>query len=272
MKTAEDGVERIVASEARRFIQKDPSKLKLVAGLYALSGAGLELGKVARASYFFVRHLDDLLDGEIQGEADPIGFAEDLRDQITTRQFRASPRIGRLAAYALPALERRGRPDDNPAGDFIQVIDAMMFDHQRAKNRQTLTAEELKKYYYNVLDPGTNLMLIGFCSDLRIRDIPSFSPNLGRLYSVRDIEKDWELGFVNIPSEILVDASLDRTASIGEMTRSPDIQAWFNDEVADASANLHAIRSDLPTNERLTSTVMNGFISQAVTIQPPSLS
>lgn len=82
MKINNLGVEGIIASEAHRFIQKDPSKLKLVAGLYALSGVNLELGKVARASYFFIRHLDDLLDGEMEITSDPIDTPKILRSKL----------------------------------------------------------------------------------------------------------------------------------------------------------------------------------------------
>lgn len=271
MKVIGDGVEQVVASEARRFVSKDPTKLKLVAGLYALSGVNLELGKVARASYFFIRHLDDLLDGEMAGVADLLGYTEDLRDQVTSRQFKDTPRIGRLAAYALPVLERRGQPSDNPGADFVQVIDAMVFDYHRRLERRTLTEDELATYYNDTLDPGTNLMLMGFRSDLRAGDIPAFSPNLGRLYSIRDFKKDWEHGFINIPGEVLAANNLISSQDFVEVAGHAGIQEWFGDEIADASAWLQAVRQDIPSHERLTRIVLNGFIDQAVQVQRPVL-
>ena len=264
-------VERIVASEARRFVGKDPSKLKLVAGLYALSGVNLELGKVARSSYFFIRHLDDLLDGEMEGSGitDPLGYAEDLKDQVVRRRFRAIPRIGRLAAHALPILERRGRPDDDPTADFVQVIDALVFDYHRRLERRALTSEELSVYYHDVLDPGVNLLLMGFQSDLRVSDLPTFAPNLGRLYSIRDVGKDWGLGFINIPGEVLARSGSDRNMPLEEVVGNPSIQEWFMRELAEPTANLQAIRQELPQDEWLTRLALKGFISQAVQVHPP---
>ena len=66
-------VEYLVAKEAMKLLARDPSKyIRGVSGLYLLSSKGLELGRVARASYFFVRHVDDLLDGHSNSVEDPL--------------------------------------------------------------------------------------------------------------------------------------------------------------------------------------------------------
>lgn len=264
-----DGVEQIIASEARRFAGKDPTKRKLVAGLYALSAVSPELGKVARASYFFIRHLDDLLDGEMTGVANPLEYTEHLREQIIQGRPGTTRSIGRLASYALPVLEKRGHPTDNPRADFVQVIDAMVFDYHRRQTRQALSGAELTDYYHHVLDPGANLMLMGFRSVIRVNDLPSFSPNLGRLYSVRDIRKDWELGFINIPTEVLIDGQLDPDMPFDILVRNQFAQDWFAAEIHEAGMQLQTIKPSLPPTEHVTHLALSGLISQAVAVQPP---
>ena len=70
------GVERENAREALRLVRKEtPQHVSLVLGLYALSCKERELGKVARTSYFFMRHMDDALDGDMHLGTDPLPYA-----------------------------------------------------------------------------------------------------------------------------------------------------------------------------------------------------
>lgn len=259
------GLESTIAHEALRFVRKDPSKLKLVLGLYALSAKDHELGKVTRASYFFVRHLDDLLDGEMEIVQDPLEYALDLRDQIETHRIRQNSKIARLGGFAIESLEKRSRPEDNPRGDFVRAIDALIFDYHRRLDRRVLSSEQLQTYYSEVLDPGLNLMLIGFDSSMRANDIPAFSPNLGRLYSLRDLEKDWELGFINIPKSVLQTASLTSHSSFEQVSHNEIINHWTGYEKEAASQNLFDFGQQINTlEEPFTRKVLDGLVNQAV--------
>lgn len=260
-----NSIEGVVAKEAWRFVKKDRTKLKLTLGLYALSGKDRELGKVARASYFFIRHLDDLLDGEMTSTSDPLAYAENLKDQIARSDYDDSMPLARLAKFAIPVLEKRGTPQDNPNGDFLRVIDALVFDYHRRMERGVLTADELGNYYHEVLDPGLNLMLIGFESSIRANDLPDFSPNLGRLYSLRDLDKDWTLGFVNIPRNILQNAGVTQFSDFSEVNTNPTIEQWKINEFIEASENLNLVQQQVSVyDEPLARGVLKGFISQAI--------
>ena len=77
------GVEWENAREALRLAKKDiPSHVTLVLGLYALSCKERELGQVARSSYFFMRRMDDILDGDLQINGEPLLLAQNVRNQI----------------------------------------------------------------------------------------------------------------------------------------------------------------------------------------------
>lgn len=258
-------VDKIVRHEAIRFIEKDRTKLKLVLGMYALSLKDRELGKVARASYFFARHLDDILDGERTFIGDPVEYALTHREQIETGVFDRSSPLSRLAEYSIPILDKRAKHRDNPRGEFVRLIDAMVFDHDRRQARRTLTYNDLQSYYSNSLDPGLNLMLIGFESDIRAADIPAFSPNLGRLYSVRDLKKDWQLGIINIPDDVLGLAELDAYAPYDTIRSNRTTRGWRSMEIIDAGNRLMSLQGDIAgLQEPLTSKVINGLANSAI--------
>lgn len=258
-------VEGIIATEALRFVRKDRTKLKLALGLYALSASDPSLGKLARASYYFMRHLDDVLDGEREIDRHPLEYVQGIKRQIVNRQSGKYDRITALANFAIPLLEKKGDSNDHPRQEFTQAIDALIFDYHRRIERRSLTNGELSVYYHDVLDPGLNLMLIGFGSGLRAKDMNDFSPNLGRLYSVRDLDKDWTLGFINIPAEVLAQAELDSNSSLTEVKAHPTIGQWKQTEVADSSYNLNSLKHGIDfTHERLARFAIDGIIDSAV--------
>lgn len=260
-----DGVELTAGHEAIRLVKKDRAKLKLTLGLYALSLKDREIGKLTRASYFFARHLDDLLDGEMDGIADPVGYAQSLSEQIKKDEFDDSMKISRLAKFAVPILESKAKPDDNPRQEFVDLIDTMVFDYDRRLDRRTLSSEELELYYSQILNPGIDLMLIGFESEVRTCDIPNYSRNLGRLYSVRDLEQDWSVGIINVPTETLWNANLSAEDSYQELTSNSVITAWAEDEVIDATRRMVRVQETIANiPEKLSVTVLNGLASSAI--------
>lgn len=260
-----DEIDQIIRTEAKRFVDKDRSKLKLTLGLYALTLKGRELGKVARASYFFVRHLDDLLDGELDVGADPVEYATDLKEQVKTGAFNAKWPISKLAAYSLPVLESKAKYGDDPRDEFVRVIDAMLFDHYRRHDRRVLNNSELRYYYQESLDPGLNLLLIGLGSNLRAKDIPDFSPCLGRLYSLRDMQKDWQLGIINIPDNILREGMLSQHATYQQVASSSFISEWAEREIVESIAGLYPTHYYLENlDEPLTQKIVGGLVDNAI--------
>ena len=258
------GVEGIVWDEAKRFVSKDPTKRKLVAGLYAMSLRGWETGKITRASYFFLRQLDDVLDGEMSN-ANPLKYAQDRRQQVETGEFIGTSAIDNLAKFALPRLEQRAKPGDNPRGEFLTVIDAMMFDHNRRLGRQTTTADTLLAHHKRSNDPPFNILLTGIESNLRMRDIPDYGTSMGRIYSVRDLDKDWQLGLINIPDEVLTTAEVAPSDSLDMVRRNPLVDEWLHEEVTDSSAVLQAVRKEvLPDTEPLARLIIGGMARQAM--------
>lgn len=236
-------IESIIGSDAARFIKKDPEKLPLVASLYAASLLGMKTGRLTRATYFLLRHIDDILDGEMDTSkvsegiiADPVRYAEQLKHQIAQVETDTSTIATSLATYVVPKLVDVAKPTDNPQASLNSVIDMMIFDHLRRQRRQSHTENELHGYYQQMLDSSIDVILISLKSQTRSDIAPEFSTNQGRLYSVRDLKKDWELGIINIPIEVLEAASLDTDATYEEMMTSPVIGDYLKLELHDSQA------------------------------------
>lgn len=277
-------VESLCAKEAIRVVGRKQSRV-LSLYLLSLSGAlygkreftgdllayakdfksdigwGLEVGRVARTIYFLLRHVDDLLDGDIRKPGDSLDYVINLSAQIRANDFRDDPEIGMLARYSLNVLERKARPEDNPRQNVVDIFGVMVFDHTRSRERLTLTAKQLEKYYQCTFSPITDIMLIGLESQHRASGIPALSQSQGRIYCWRDLETDWARGTINIPGEILGAASLTVDSTLEEVQASSTVKDWFQDELGQSRNELLALKKELQNSpERLTSRVCNSLI------------
>ena len=259
------GVERLAATESARLLIHEPKKYAgLVAGLYLLSLKDFELGKVQRAYYLFLRHIDDFLDEPKKRTDGQLPYVLNLRNQVESGNFTGNPKIGDLAKYSLEVFERKSLPTDNPRQDFVNVIDAMVFDYQRAGERQVLSEKELNNYYHDTFFSVVNLTLIGLESQFRASDIPALSYGQGRVFSVRDLDEDWQSGVINIPQEILEQAQLDQNSPITEVTKNPIINDWLRNQLVGSKQELTTVKNQLKASgERITPMLCNGVLKTA---------
>lgn len=222
--------------EAKRFWQKDPSKKTLIAFLGATSLIRPGKGTLIRSLYYFVRGIDDLLDGEYVGDpitADPKGYAEDIKYQIVKNgTVQPNDRLTRLGNYAVPRIFRLASKNDNVGVSISTLIDEMVFDYDRRQNRAVSNAIRLKQNYTGGLDESLNLLFVALGSSIRSRDIGAYSFAQGRLYAARDLEKDWGLGIINVPSEVLIGrAKLTSEVPYSELIAEPLIETWLQGEI-----------------------------------------
>jgi hypothetical protein len=222
--------------ESARFWRKDPTKKALIAFLGATSLFRPGKGTLIRSVYYFFRGLDDLLDGEYKDvtiTADPRGYAEDIKHQIVEKgSVQPKDRITRLGNYAVPRLINLACKQDDVSESVVTLIDEMVFDHDRRQTRAVSNADRLKQNYTGGLGESLNLLFVALGSPIRNRDIGSYSYAQGRLYAARDLKKDWNLGIVNVPHEILVEqAGMSSGASYAEIIAEPLITEWIKSEV-----------------------------------------
>lgn len=239
-------IESCIGQEAKRLVHKDRQKGKLVASLYAASLLGLQKGRQIRAAYFFMRYLDDLLDGEIEpGEMSPREYASDVLEQLESGHIKPDDRIKQLGAYTLSHLE----PAHEVRDQMARILRAMIFDYDRRLVRQTVSSEQLHEYYAGMLDASVDGALTAIGSSGRSNDTPGLGLNLGRLYSLRDLRPDWTSGIINIPGEVLISTGVGVDVPYGEMVDAPGIRTWIHDETVSATDAMQRIlrrTSELP--------------------------
>lgn len=253
--------EKDVAKEAWGIISTRPDQFKTVAGLYLLSIAGKEKGYTMRTSVFPMRNVDDGLDGDLLVEK-PLEMATDIQRQIETNQFNENDPNAMMLKSSLEILERKALPEDNPRQDFLDLVGAMIFDHERQQERRILTAEELDDYFVNTFDTWVNIMLLAIDSKLRSNDIPALSYAQGWIYSMRDLPIDWERGVINVPQETLTEAGLNADCSLDQLLASDIVFYWFTQSLSLLKPELVSLREQLKdSGERATYLVCNKFIS-----------
>lgn len=243
------GVEWENAREAIRLAKKDPpSNITLVLGLYALSCKDKERGKVARSSYYFMRHMDDLLDGDLKADGNPLSLALDIRQQIDSESYKDWSPLSQVARYSIDTLRARSNEGDDPKADFLQAVDSMIFDYGRSKERRVLTRSELDEYYRHTFSPVVNILLVGLKSKLRTQDVPAMSITQGRLYTLRDLAVDWPRGTINIPQEVLEEAGLRADSSLSDVNSNDVIRTWANTECEETLDDLNGLKKYLDEN------------------------
>lgn len=237
-------IETLIAKEAAGLLVRRPDKLKHVIGQYLISFKDREVGRTGRATYFFIRYMDDLLDGErkLPNGEQVLAHVASIRSQIETGDFNGKPEIMKLGEYALGTLIRKARAGDNPRQEFLDEIDVMVFDNQRQPERRVLTTEQLNDYYRRTFFPIQNLMLTALSSDLRASDIPEFSLCQGRVYSLEHLSTDWRVGLINVPKEILEAAGLHSGSTFLEVTKSPVFKIWAQHELLESKAALLSLQ------------------------------
>lgn len=258
--------EFVVAKEAIILLRRDSSKYaRNVVGMYLLSTKGGELGSVFRSGYYFVRHIDDVLDGDRQVSCDPLGYVQDLRSQVETGCFNNNSGIATLARHAVNHLENHKKFGDDPRLDFLRAIDGIIFDYERSKEKRVLTAEQLEDYYFRAFDPVVNLTLMILNSSLRSKDIQAMSYGQGRVFSVRDLDDDWVRGTINIPEDILKESALSTSSTVDEVKNSTRVQEWFHLVLATTKPDLIKLQEQLKAlQEPTTDFVLGGKISPVI--------
>lgn len=235
------GVEAICLNEASHLVRRDPKYWKIVSHMYLAELRNPLQSRVFRAAYFFCRHIDDVLDGDRKITDNPEGYVHSIIAGMDGKGN--APRIVDLYEFAISKLGGNGA--DNPQRDFRRVIDVMLFDYERARDRRVLTKRDLNNYFSNTFVPVLNISLQIGDSNLRGCDVPEIVSTMGHLYSIRDLEVDLSKGIVNIPQEELELSSLKSSISYEGVCSDSHLLRWMDCEVREYRRILSSCRGRL---------------------------
>ena len=239
------GVESICFVEAMHLVRRSPKYWLGTPQMYLASLRNPEQARVFRAAYFFVRHIDDVLDGDRHVQEKPSSYVGSILEMMANSETSPSIQIVELYNFVIGEIDSLKRDGDDPKADFERVIKAMFFDYERSKNPKVFGYKDLERYYSETFAPVINISLIILGSSLRARDMPVMVSAQGHLYSVRDMKKDLKQRIVNIPKEELENASLNGHLSYRDLVRNPRIRHWFFEEVEHYSALLSSYKDEL---------------------------
>lgn len=260
--------------ETVRFSQKDPSKIPLVLSLCLASVVRPGSGKLTRATYFTIRHLDDVLDGEMKpGKApalateDSVAYTTSIKNQLLGLELFDNTRISAIGRYAISGLIRRAQPSEDPRALMANIIDGMMMDQERRSTRAAVPHKKLVAYS-SLFNNFVDVTLIALGSDVRSGQFPNFGPSQFGLYSLRDLKKDWELGIINVPQEVLDAASLDTTASYETVIENETVEPWYRSERAAGILGMNDTLDRLRTIKDPVAKIMIGGLAKGATKGP----
>lgn len=247
--------EHVVAREAFRLLRRDVLKYTPnVLGLYGLSlVAGNDKGRLARNTYFLFRNLDDILDGDredLKGIETPVAYAHNYRRQIDSGEYDPTDPISHLLQQALEGYASLSQDQERHKQNFKDIIDAMLLEQELAQKRTIMSETQLRRYHEVLFSPIIDLAFTGLGSHMSSATVPEFWEALGRTYSVRDLEEDWNRGIINIPAEVLNAAGLTSEAPYGDVMGNPVIQRWIQDEMNLSNELLCSFRDRLQHLER----------------------
>lgn len=161
---------------------------------------------------------------------DPVNYARNLQRQITGELSFDDSRIADIGRYALNGLQQRANNDEDPGALLVGIIDGMIFDHERRIERKAVSNNVLENYY-GLFNDFVDVTLMALGEKARTASFPMFGHSQGRLYSVRDIRKDWNLGIINVPSETLNALKLTPMDPLELVLQTSGINNWINSEV-----------------------------------------
>lgn len=207
---------------------------------------------ILRAAYCFARYLDDVLDGDIAIRKAPLTFVEHLMSEIkktTGTMFDLSDYVT-LGKYVYQNIDQYATNGVVPSRELDLLIEAMLFDRQRADRHILLSRQELDNHHLQTFRSALLVTLNITGARYRLEEVETLARAQGSFYSLRDLEKDLSTFINNIPEKALLQSGLDETCywNYGELNRSDVIADWINDEYNRGLVQLTRLRKVLDTN------------------------
>ncbi len=240
---------KFMIEESIRLIDVDSQKhAGKVVGLWLMPllirGTG-----VVKDAYFFMRYIDDVLDGDLIIKENPLTSVENIRGDVLNENESEEYPVEKLAFRSLRILNQKRKENDDPKKEFLDGIDGMMRDYKRVEKKEVLTTNELRENYVKSFGPHHNISLMAIGSNLRSAGIESFSYCQGFSYGIQDLSTDWQRGLINIPRDVLTQSNLWVDSSVSEVKSSRIVKEWIGDESSKSRVDLNLFLKNISSLE-----------------------
>ncbi len=208
-----------------------------------------------RSSYFWFRHIDDVADGD---KPLPKQYQNKQEFLETKREL-----IGQLFSQASGPIY--GDKEDLLLADYYStakklnvdlsresfaILDTIILDEERARNRRVLSQEELNSYFYKLdLACGDGaLKLVGetFSSE----ELAMLSWAVRTWFNLRDFPKDLDSGIINISAQDIYLYNIDLDCiegrpTVEQLMEYDPIKKWYGDQTKAGLNYLDYARADI---------------------------
>lgn len=233
--------EIICAKEAGRVLLRDFKKYNaIIPTLYLAGVLNPRVISLIRHGYAFIRNIDDVIDGDLDAGIGPMEYVSEVKKQLCSGLYEKRFPIMKTVDHILANSNCK----TDPRVHLGSLIDVLVFDYERARDRIELSGEGLDEHYKKTFFPLVDLMFGFMESSLTAEDVPVFAYGQASWQNFRDLKKDWNEGRINIPKEILSAAGISSASSIEEVTGNDTVQDWFAKELYAAKQGFRRLGED----------------------------
>lgn len=207
--------------------------------LYGKSLVKWQPMRVHRIGFAALQGLDDLLDGDRPCICEPLDVAAKVRHAVIELAFDNSEwgiLFGALSVTLVSSCQ-----NSEALTILVALIDDMMSDRKRVKERLLLSREDLFKHLRSTFVHSLDLSLIATGSKFRAHDMSDLVEMLSWCSVVRDLHEDWEKGLINVPIEVLRQVGWPEQQDPTLIT-APAVSAWLHQEYNAVEQNFVAFR------------------------------
>lgn len=214
---------------------------KYFLGMWAYGLFEPERASVIRSAYFWFRYVDDVADGDkplppgYQNKQEFLQKRRELTQQVSHPDD--NPIYGDREDILLVdyfSLAKRLRIDLTE--ESFAILDTIILDEERARNRRVLTQQELDDYF-NKLDfacIGGALKVAGETCERE--SLSALSWAVRTTFDLRDFPRDLAQGIINISAEEIAQyevglSQVDDIETVEGMVRYTPIRRWYEDQV-----------------------------------------
>lgn len=257
-----------------RFARRHRRYALIGAVLYAQTFLRPRRAFVLRLGFCTLQVIDDLLDGDRLADAEPESIvraalrlpdpAHSLvtQDALSKRDATTLEELQTLSDELhsrIAELELGCSAAQSPLASLSGVIEAMLFDRRRVRDRIVLASPELRKQHRRTFTHSLNLVLVVLGSREAFAPEHPLIDALGWCSTERDLVEDLEKGLVNVPAEVLQTAQIKLPSE--KDLASPTVQEWRREAARQAHFHTQAAQAALPRlSDRLAQSVARLFI------------
>ena len=209
------------------LLNRDRKKYFKVATISYLLGA-LGICNGAKSSYFFCRIIDDCADGDQDSKDFGYSDFEHLLNDLTrvlNQKQRPKTNLEILAEQCAKINHGNNTPY------LLDFLEAMRTECRRRSQKKLLTQQQLDAIHQNSFAPVLKIAFNSLQTKFNNELINDLTKIQSKVYSIQDLEKDFELGIYNFPAHL---AKNDSSISLNDLLSSNEFEAWKTTELQTA--------------------------------------